>query len=293
MTNRELEIFTAVVECGKMVEAAKKLYISQSSVSQAIASIEEEYGIMLFERIAHNLYLTPAGMELLNYARALKSVRNDMDNFLSSAKGLSYLRVGATVTVGTCVICRILDDLKAEFPGIALNVDVENTHVLEKKLLNNEIDIGLVEGQVKNNELISEAVIDDNMLLICPRDHKFYGRTSVSAEELSGQSMILREEGSGTRALFENQMAKTGVKMNVTWHCSNSEAIKNAVEAGFGLSVISWRLVEKELASGVLWGCGIDELDLSRSFSMVYHKNKFISGEIASFMNACRTFGAK
>lgn len=293
MTNRELEIFMEVVECGKMGEAAKKLFISQSSVSQAIASIEKEYGILLFERMAHSLHLTPAGRELLNYARALKNLRNDMDKFLLSARGASYLRIGATVTVGTCVICRVIDEIKAEYPGIELEVEVANTHILEEKILRNEIDIGLVEGKVKSQELKSEEVIDDRLVLICPEGHRFYGRNQISARELEGENLILREQGSGTRALFEDQMNARNVPMRVTWNCYNSEAIKNAVEAGNGLSVISSRLVEKELASGALWGCGIKELNLGRHFSVVYRKNKYITPEMSAFIKACRDFSAK
>ena len=293
MTNRELEIFTEVVECGKMGDAAKKLYISQSSVSQAIASMEKEYGILLFERMGHNLYLTPAGSELLNYARAMKNLRNDMDKFLLSAGGASGLRLGATQTVGTCVICKILDGVKSEYPDIELEVTVANTHILEEKILRNEIDIGLVEGTVKSPDLINEEVIDDEMVLICPEGHKFYGKKCVSAFELKDENFILREQGSGTRALFEDQMNEIGAPLHVTWNCYNSEAIKNAVEAGNGIGVMSSRLVEKELNTGTLWGCGIRELNLGRHFSVVYHKNKFISPEMTAFIKKCEEFAEK
>ena len=116
MTNRELEIFIAVAECGKMGAAAQKLYITQSSVSQSISSIEKEFGVRLFERISHNLYLTDVGETLLQYARSLSAVTKDMDAFLRSASGYRRLRVGATVTVGTCVIGSVLNTVKKEIP---------------------------------------------------------------------------------------------------------------------------------------------------------------------------------
>ena len=277
----------AVAECGKMLAAAKNLYISQSSVSQAILAIEKEYGVLLFERLGHSLHLTQVGEELLAYARTLKVTRNEMDSFLMSANGIRQLRIGATVTVGTCVICPIIEPVKNRYHGIRLAVDVANTHLIEEKLLKNDIDIGLVEGTITNNDIIFEEVIEDSLILICPRGHRFYGKEEVSIHDLRDENMILREKGSGTRALFENEMADAGAPINVTWNCYNSEAIKNAVEAGNGVSVISYRLVEKELEDGHLWGCRIGELDLKRYFSLAYHRNKFKTPEIEAFIQSC------
>ena len=291
MINRELEIFIAVAECGKMGAAAQKLYITQSSVSQSISSIEKEFGVRLFERISHSLYLTDVGETLLQYARSLSAVTKDMDAFLRSASGYRRLRVGATVTVGTCVIGPVLNTVKAEIPEIRLNVCVANTRLLEDMLIKNEIDAALVEGAVKNPDLVYTPVIKDRLVLICPPGHEFWGRESVRAEELSSQSLILRESGSGTRALFESQMAAKGIPLDITWQCYNSEAIKNAVIAGHGVSVISQRLVENELRSGALCACGIEGIELERYFSIVHHKNKLITKEIECFFDACTAAG--
>lgn len=290
MTSRELEIFMEVVECGKMSEAARKLYITQSSVSQAVASIEKEYGIILFERLSHNLYLTEAGRELLEHARNYASVKKDMDDFLENASSIRGIRVGATVTVGTCVLCTILDRVRSEMGDINLEVSVANTHILEEKLLRNEIDVGLVEGKVSGRDIISEDVIDDSLALVCPKGHRFYGRSSVKAQELSEEKMILREQGSGTRALFENQMSALGIPLKISWNCYNSEAIRNAVVAGNGITVISKRLVEKDLENGTLWGCEIEGIELRRHFALVYHKTKYLTEGIRCFMKQCREF---
>ena len=247
MTNRELEIFIAVAECGKMGAAAQKLYITQSSVSQSISSIEKEFGVRLFERISHSLYLTDVGETLLQYARSLSAVTKDMDAFLRSASGYRRLRVGATVTVGTCVIGSVLNTVKKEIPEIRLNVCVANTRLLEDMLIKNEIDAALVEGAVKNPDLVYTPVIKDRLVLICPPGHEFWGREFVRAEELSSQSLILRESGSGTRALFESQMAAKGIPLDITWQCYNSEAIKNAVIAGHGVSYVVGPRCERDI----------------------------------------------
>ena len=290
MTTRNLQIFVTVAELGKMSEAARTLYITQSSVSQAIASIEQEYGVVLFERLSHGLFLTDEGRELLSYARSLFAVKSDMEQFLLSCGEKHKLRIGATITVGTCVISPLLRELKRSDPGIHPEVVVENTRALESKLLKNEIDVGLVEGRIVNPELITRHAIEDRLVLICPPGHRFFGRSSVEAHELMGEALILREKGSGTRMQFESQMAERHIPIEVSWSCCNSEAIKNAVADGHGLSIISRRLVSGELAAGRLGCCDVDGLDLGRYFDIVYHKDKYLSRSLQSFIDACMRF---
>lgn len=290
MTYRYMQIFMAVVEHGTMSEAAKKLYITQSSVSQAIASIEKEYGILLFERLSHSLYLTPEGEELLIHAKALASAKHDMDEFLAAFSRSRKLRIGATVTVGTCVISPILHAVEASLSDTEISVFVSNTQAIEERILNNSLDIALVEGIVKSPDILRRNVISDRLVLICPPEHRFYGRAFVEAHELSGEIMILRESGSGTRAFFEEQMNRAGYPVRVLWECSNSEAIKTAVKGGHGLSVISERLVRSDVESGALWACDIKDIELRRYFAVVYHKNKYLSDGIRVFAEKCREF---
>ena len=290
MTTRNLQIFVTVAELGKMSEAARTLYITQSSVSQASASIEQEYGVVLFERLSHGLFLTDEGRELLRYARSLFAVKSDMERFLLSCGEKHKLRIGATITVGTCVISPLLRELKASDPGIHSEVVVENTRALEAKLLKNEIDVGLVEGRIVNPELITRHAIEDRLVLICPPGHRFCGRSSVEAHELTGEPLILREKGSGTRTQFESQMAERHIPIEVNWTCCNSEAIKNAVADGHGVSIISRRLVSGDVASGRFGCCDVDGLDLGRYFDVVYHKDKYLSRPLQSFIDACMSF---
>lgn len=290
MTYRFLQIFLTVAECGKMSDAAKKLYITQSSVSQAIASIESEYGVLLFERLSHKIYLTPAGKELLVYAQNIIYAKRDMDEFMESAKRTRKLRVGATVTVGTCVIIPILNAVRQAMPGVDLSVFISNTHVIEGKLLDNSLDVALVEGVIQSSDIVRKNVIEDKLVLVCAPQHPFYGRAMVDAAELRDEPMILREAGSGTRALFEDQMRQLGYDIRIQWECSNSEAIKNGVKEGYGLSVISQRLVRDDVRAGTLWACEIGGIDLSRYFACTYHKNKYLSESLKAFLDKCQAY---
>lgn len=290
MTNRELEIFLTVVECGKMTETARKLYITQSSVSQAIANIEKEYDVKLFERLSNSLRLTEVGKQLATHAKNYFAVKNDMDSFLDNASKFRKIRVGATMTVGTCVISPILKRLREKFEDIEITVEIANTHILEDLLLKNEIDIALIEGKVSNQELVSTDVIEDRLVLICSNDHRFANRESVAAGELEGEGFIMREQGSGTRKQFEEEMRKKNIPINVRWNCYNSEAIKNAVCDGHGVSVISKRLVEEEVERGQLCSAEIRDIELSRHFSVVHHRKKYLSEELLEFIAQCKAF---
>ena len=290
MTNRELEIFLTVVECGKMTETARKLYITQSSVSQAIANIEKEYDVKLFERLSNSLRLTEVGKQLATHAKNYFAVKNDMDSFLDNASKFRKIRVGATMTVGTCVISPILKRLREKFEDIEITVEIANTHILEDLLLKNEIDIALIEGKVSNQELVSTDVIEDRLVLICSNDHRFANRESVAAQELEGESFIMREQGSGTRKQFEEEMRKKNIPINVRWNCYNSEAIKNAVCDGHGVSVISKRLVEEEVEQRRLCSAEIRDIELRRHFSVVHHRKKYLSEELLEFIAQCKAF---
>ena len=215
MTIRSLEIFVKVAECGKMSEVARNMYITQSSVSQAISEIEKEYGVKLFDRISKKLYLTEAGKKLLGYGRHLLAVNEEMNDCMKHCAKNIRIRVGATVTVGTCVISPIMLELYKVNPLIEPEVFVEDTRLIAKKLLNSELDIAIVEGKIKHPDIVTKSIINDNLVLICSHKHEFYKRDSIEVSELSNQPLIMRELGSGTRAQLEKQLKELKIQMNI------------------------------------------------------------------------------
>ncbi|MDV9609828.1 LysR family transcriptional regulator [Clostridioides difficile] len=261
MTIRSLEIFVKVAECGKMSEVARNMYITQSSVSQAISEIEKEYGVKLFDRISKKLYLTEAGKKLLGYGRHLLAVNEEMNDCMKHCAKNIRIRVGATVTVGTCLISPIMLELYKVNPLIEPEVFVEDTRLIAKKLLNSELDIAIVEGKIKHPDIVTKSIINDNLVLICSHKHEFYKRDSIKVSELSNQPLIMRELGSGTRAQLEKQLKELKIPMNIRWSCYNSEAILRAVVDNFGIAVISELLIEDYLKKHLLWACDIEGIN--------------------------------
>lgn len=289
MTKRDLEIFVAVAETGSITEAAKNLYITQASVSQAVSNLERKYDMLLFDRLSRRLYLSAAGKQFYTYARRILDLNLEMEDFLQGTAAHSRLRIGATITVGTCIISPLLTYLKKENPGFNAEVLIANTHIIEAKLLKNELDVGLVEGRTESLDLKQEDAIEDQMVLACANEHRFYGRPSVSLRDLAHEPLILRERGSGTRAQLEKQLQALGLTLNAIWTSYSPEAIIQGVLAGHGISVISRRLVEVRAREHKLWLCDIEGLDLKRSFALVQHKDKLVNLPLRQFREACFT----
>lgn len=287
MTTRVLEIFSAVVECGSMSAAARKLRISQSSVSQAVVELERKYDVLLFERCAHTLRPTAVGETLLEYANRTLGLARETEAFLQSATHQVRLRVGASVTVGRSVLCPALTRLRQELPQITVETVVTNTHAIEGLLVDHELDLGLVEGQVTHQELTKEHLVRDNLALICGRGHPFFGRQSVSPDELNGQTFVLREDGSGTRAQLEQALQQHKIRYHTGWVSSSSEVIQKAVICNFGLSALSLRILQDSLRQGLLWSFQVEGFQLSRDFTLVYHKDKYPAQAFSCFRQIC------
>lgn len=284
ITLRHLTIFRAVAECKRMSEAARQLYISQPTVSQTISEIEVEYDVLLFERSPKELRITPAGGTFLEYASLVLDKLDSLDHAMRGSAFKLPMRVGATVTVGNTLLSSLLAELKQANPLIDLYVTVDNTSVIEQMLLHNELDIALVEGMISRDEITTEPVIQDTMVLICGRKHPFAERSFVSLEELRGEDFILRERGSGTRAMFVNLAAEHLIPINIKWECCSGTAIREAVIHNHGLSFLSYRCVRDDCRAGLLHAVKLENCRLNRSFYLAYHKNKTITPQMDDFI---------
>lgn len=290
MNIRHLRIFITVADCGKMSTAAEKLFISQPSVSQAIKEIEDYYSVKLFERLSKKLYITENGELLLKYARYIVKSFDEMESDLKNVGQSISLRIGATITVGTCMLNKIISRYEKENKDITTKVVVNNTNVIEKMILNSELDIGIVEGRIDNNDIIKIPIYNDELVLVSGKNHDFYYKKEISIKELVGQNIISREEGSGARDSFRRILDEYNIEVNLKWSSTNTEAIKNAVIAGQGLAVLSTLIIENEVKNGMLRIIPIKEIGISREICVAYHKNKFISNYLNKFIENIRDF---
>lgn len=291
MTIRHLKIFLAVVDKGSMSAAAQALYISQPTVSQAVAELEKHYGVLLFERLSQRLYITEAGRALLMHARQIVGAFDEMEQDLMTTAAARKIHIGCSVSVGTFLINDLLDIAEPALPDCMFSVTVDNTAAIESKILSNEVDIGIIEGMTESEELNLIPVLTDELVLICGKTHRLAQLETITFEDLAGENLISREKGSYERNQFEKLAARKGITFNRSWSCTNTEAIKNAVIKGRGIAVMSSMLIRRELAAEELTTLDLKELPIRRTLQLIYHKNKYLTPAITKFVEICKQYG--
>lgn len=280
MTIRHLKIFMTVADEKSMSLAAKKLYVSQPTVSQAIAELEKYYEVKLFERLSQKIYLTREGELMLSFARHILDSFKEMEKAIGQAAEKATLCIGCSVSVGTCLINDILDKAKKRMPKCHINVLVANSAQIEKAILKNEVDLGIVEGMIQSKELIITPVFKDEVVIVCGKTHPLAKEKKITLDMLEGQDYICRESGSTERNQMERLIEEYGINLNKNFSSTNTEAIKNAVMHGHGIAVFSKMMVEKECQVGDMIILPLEKVSVTRNINLVMHKNKYISETI-------------
>lgn len=272
MTIRHLKIFIAVAETGSMSVAANRLYLTQPTVSQAIRDLEDHYHVQLFERLHKKLFITQEGQQLLNLA--LMAVGN-FDNLELSMQRFQEripLRAGSSLTVGTCLMSKVISDLESGYPEMDIYSFVSNTAEIEQKLLRRELDAAVVEGIIESPELACIPIVEDSLVLVCGKNHDFYQKDIVYASELEGRKFAIREKGSGTRKLFEQYLSTHNIHIQTAWEANCPRTIMNAVIYNNALAVMSQRLVKHECMHRSVKVFRYETGEWDRYFKLVYLK---------------------
>lgn len=285
MTLRHFRIFVAVCDSMSMTAAAETLFLSQPAVSQAVAELEKHYGTRLFERLARKLYLTQAGEKLLSYARAVIRINEEAEKDMRTLRESGAIRIGASVTVGAHVLPGLVSAFQCMNPETAVMVTEDNTRQIEQMILHDKTDIGAVEGELSSEEICSRPFLEDELVLVCGAGHRFASLPEIRPQELEAERFIVREPGSGTRKTFEDVMAVNELAWKPFWVCNNADTIRAAVAEGLGVSVISRRAVKKEVAAGMLRVVPIRGIRFKRSFKIIYHRNKYLTGAMKKFID--------
>lgn len=283
-TLRQLKIFVATAEHKKMSEAAKHLYVSQPTISQIISDLEKEYETTLFERHSKELRITPAGELLLENAKKIIAIHETLDQNMKTISSKRPLRIGATMTIGTNIMAKIVTELETLYPDIDSFVTVNNTMHIEEMLLHNELDIALVEGIISHEEIMTSAAFDDNLCIICGKDDPLVGKELVTPEQLHNRNFLLREKGSGTRDIFEHLMRVHHIPYKVKWESNSPPAITDAVAHNIGLGFVSERCIREKASKGMIYICPVQEINLKRSFFLCYHKYHPMTSQMQDFM---------
>ena len=257
--------------------------------------MEESYETALFERSGKNITLTPAGKLLYQYAKDILNLYTTVEKEINNLTGLSKgsLQIGASSTIGNYLLPTVIIAFKKKYPKIDVNLFVSNTKGIIDLLNAGRIDIGLVEGDVPKQSLDVEKLLEDELVLIMPPDHLWVKRKNISVSELLSQSVIMREDGSGTRQMIEkhliaNKISPNNLRMSLI--LGSTEAIKSAVEHGMGVSILSNWTVKKEVQFGTIRTNTFRDIRFIRNFNIVFHKRGALINTAKDFFDFLKIF---
>lgn len=278
MTLEQLRIFATVAEMLHFTRAAEVLHLSQPAVSAAIAALEAEHGLRLFDRIGRRVELTAAGHLLHGQARAILAKVEEAGTMLAELSGLSRgsLRLAASQTVGNHWLPLRLLRFAGAYPGIRVDLSIGNTEQVAEAVRDGRAELGIAEGVVTDSSLVSEAIDGDRLRLVVGAGHPWASLGRVDRDVLAAGRWILRESGSGTRAVFEAAILAAGLDpggLDVAMTLPGGGIIRSALLAGIGAGVLSDLILAEDLAAGRI--VALEGLDLpSRPFHLVRHRDR-------------------
>jgi DNA-binding transcriptional LysR family regulator len=280
MSDRRLKVFHTVARLLSFTKAAEELHMTQPAVTFQVRQLEEYFNTRLFDRTHNKVNLTPAGERVSEFAERIFDLYEEMENRVRDLTGeiSGALTIGASTTIAEYMLPALLGEFKNRYPDINLRLKVSNSEGIVSMVEHNVIDLGVVESPVNNKNLIVEVCHDDHLVVVAPPDHDLVKRGGkVSASDIVRYPFVSREEGSGTREvimhyLMEHQV--TPSDMTFSLELGSPEAIKGAVEAGMGITILSRSIIGKELKLNMLAELELDP-PLSRPFSFVRQRQKF------------------
>lgn len=278
VTFRQLDVFVNVARAGSVSAAAQRVHLSQSASSQALSDLEYQLDVALFERLGRRLALNDAGRRLLPQAEQLLEGLTVLVETAREPQGAlrGRLQVSASATVGTYLLPRLAGRFSEVHPETDLQLRLRNTQGVIDDLLQYDADLGLVEGQCTEPRLSSEFWCRDEMVIVCAPTQRFAAQSRLSPEDLQAAEWVLREGGSGSRAIFEAAIRPHVARLRVRMELDQHEAIKQAVRAGLGLGCLSRLSVAGELERGELVALETP-LHLVRDFSLLWHPERYRS----------------
>jgi DNA-binding transcriptional LysR family regulator len=293
LTFHQLHIFYTVAEKGSFSVAAQALHMTQPAVTMQVQALEEFFGTKLFVRSPRKVELTDSGLALLPYAKEslqfMQRAVTGMSVFMENLKG--QLAFGASLTIGEYVLPRFLGLFSKQHPEITIQLRVVNTSQLVEGLLNHQIGFALVEAPVHHPDIVTEPVLHDELVLIYPPNHELANLPYITLTDVLQHPFILREKGSGTRQVIEERFQIAGVDteaLRVTMELASTGAIKSAVQAGLGISIISKSTIDHELALGLLATRAIEHCKIERHFYSAVHRSALLPVAAQTFLHFLR-----
>jgi DNA-binding transcriptional LysR family regulator len=296
MDLRQLEVFVGVYELRSFSRAASVLRLTQSTVSEHVRLLEEELGTRLLDRLSRETVPTRAGELLYGYAKQMLALRSEarqaLDQFLGQVTGT--LLVGASTIPGEYVLPAVIGRFRVRHPRVAITLQISDTRGIVQAVLDGQVDAGVVGANPSNRALEVKPLMPDELVLVVPPDHPWCGRQATTLDELRHEPLIVREPGSGSRQALEEALEAAGRSlgdMHVIAEMGSTSAIKQAIKAGVGLSIMSSRAAEDECRHALLGCVKLQDLSVTRHFYVVTHASRSRSPLCRAFLDFLESAG--
>jgi len=290
ITLRQLEIFITVAETAQVTKASKKLFVTQSAVSMALAELENQLGGSLFDRHGRSLLLNERGRYLLPLSKEILCQVGNVENIMSEKNDTlsGQINVVASTTIGDYILPYLIGAFKRMHPQVHMNMLVHHTRYAESLVLDGKVEVGFVEGHVNNPDTVKRLWFEDELVVIAgPTDPLSHKQIFDVENDFTNTRWIMREEGSGTVAIFREKMKDYLDQINVIMEMGHPESIKKAVESGVGLACLSSLTVCREVEHGWLKTLQFEGVDMKRKLHVISRKNLKMNDTLAEFLAFC------
>lgn len=284
LTLRQLKVFESVARNLSYSRAADELHLTQPAVSMQIKQLEDNISLPLFEHLGKRIYLTEAGRELYQYSRAISQQLADMEVALDELKGMERGKLNiSVVTTANYFAPHLLAKFCQRYRGVTVSLNVSNREAVLKQLADNVIDLAIMGQPPDNLDIDSESFMENPLVVVAPPGHPLCLERNIPVKRLASETFLVRESGSGTRSAMERFFAEHKIKINKGMETDTTEAIKQAVQAGMGLGIMSQHTAELELETGRLKILDVQGFPIIRYWHVVNRKNKRLSSVANAF----------
>jgi DNA-binding transcriptional LysR family regulator len=279
---RQVEIFYYVAKFGSFSKAAEALLLTQPTISGHIKALEDSLSLVLFDRLGRGISLTRAGEMLYGYAERLLSTKTAALQSLQELQGglRGELLIGGSSIPGQYILPTVLGDFKRHYPGITVLLHITDTMQTLDHVVHGETELGLVGAHVPHLQVTYQPFVDDELVLAVPPGHPWAARGTVSLQMLPNEPFIQRERGSGSRLVIEQTLKRHGLEpgsLRISAEMGSTEAIKQGIKAGVGISIISRIALADELRARSLYAVILQDVAFRRSFYIIRHRMRTLS----------------
>jgi len=298
MDIHRLEVFCKVVELQSFTKAAVAVYLTQPTVSEHVRALEAMLGEKLVDRLGREVLPTPAGKILYQYGRKMIQLRDEAVQALHKYQGnlSGHLAIGASTIPGTYILPAFIGSFKANHPSIQITVEISSSAEIVERVLRSDLELGLVGAKWQDRRIVLEEMFSDELMLAAFPEHAWAGEKTVELKDLAGQAFVLREKGSGTRMVMSNVLQEHGFDLSelyVVAEMGSTEAVRQAIKARIGVSILSYHAIAEDLQRGALVAIPIKGVRIFRSFYLIQRKNRQPSPLGTAFLSHLRDRAAE